>query len=132
MLETNSLFLRSLVLPPAMGNISRPKLPPGPSYVVSKLLCWKTAGYLLSVALIHAGADAVGVHAPVWAIVTSSAVAFPAALYIQSKLRYWRDERAAATLGARLAPRVSGKKILGMDLIAALMEAYESGYIGEP
>ena len=114
-----------------MGNISRSKLPPGPSYVVRKLLSWKTAGYLFSVALIHAGADAVGVYAPVWAIVISSVLAFPAVLYIQSELRYKRDERAAATLGARLAPRVPGKMFLGMDLIAALMEAFGSGYIGE-
>ena len=114
-----------------MVNIPRPKLPPGPSYIVSKLLSWKTTGYVLSVALIHVGADTMGVYAPVWAIIASSAIALPAVLYIQSELQYKRDERAAATLGARLAPKVSGERFLGMDLTAKISQAYKSGYIGE-
>ena len=114
-----------------MANVSKPKLPPGPSYIISQILSWKTAGYVLSVALIHSAAGAVGAYAPVWAIVASSVVALPGALYLQSELRYWKDQRTAAALGARLAQKVSGKKPFGMDLIAALLEAHETGYIGE-
>jgi len=108
------------------------KLPPGPSYVVGQLLSWRAAGYVLFVASVRAGADTVGVHAPVWAIIASSAIALPAALYVQSGLRYRRDERTAAALGARLAPKVSVKRPLGLDLIATLLEGQESGYIGGP
>jgi len=107
------------------------KLPPGPSYIASQLFSWRAASYLLFVASVRSGADAVGVHAPVWAIVASSAIVLPAVLYIQSGLRYWRDERTAAALGARLAPKVSGKKPLGLDLVAAMLEGNKSGYIGE-
>jgi len=107
------------------------KLPPGPSYVASQLLSWRAVGYVLLVASVRSGADAVGVYAPVWAIIASSAIAIPAALYIQSGLRYWRDGRTAAALGARLAPKVSGKKPLGLDLVAAMLAGQESGYIGE-
>ena len=110
----------------------KPKLPPGPSYIVSQLLSWKAAGYISSVAFIRFGTNLIGVHAPMWAIVASSVIALPAVLYIQSELRYWKDKRTAAALGARLAPKVSGKKPLGMDLVAVLIEAQKSGYIGEP
>ena len=114
-----------------MVTASRFKLPPGPSYIVSKLLRWEAAGYVLSVAFVRVGASAVGVRAPMWVIVTSSVIALPVVLYVQSKLRYWRDKRTAAALGARLAPKVSGKKPLGVDMVAALMEAQKTGYIGE-
>lgn len=106
------------------------KLPPGPSFFVGQILSWKTAGYITSVALIRVGADAAAVYAPTWAIIASSVVALPVVLYIQSKLQYWKDKRTALALGARLAPKVSGKKPLGIDLIAALLEAHKSGYIG--
>lgn len=113
-----------------MANASKLRLPPGPSYLVSQLLSWKTAGYALSVALIHVYANKIGVYAPVWTIVSSSIVALPVVLYVQSEFRYRRDERTAATLGARLAPKVPVKKLLGMDLVATLLEAQKSGYIG--
>jgi len=112
-------------------NTPKLKLPPGPSYIVSQILSWQTAGYVSSVALIHVGAEALGGHLPVWAIVTSSVIALPAILYVQSELRYWRLKRTAAALGARLAPKVSGKKPFGVDLVAAILEAHKSGYIGE-
>ena len=114
-----------------MANISRPRLPPGPSYIVSQLLSWETAGYALSVVFIRICANAVGVHAPVWAIVASSIVALPVVLYIQSELQYRRDKRTAEALGARLAPKVPAKKPLGIDLVALLLKAHNSGYIGE-
>ena len=113
-------------------NVYKPKLPPGPSYIFSKLLSWEAAGYVLSVAFIRFGASVVGVHAPLWAIATFSVIALPAVLYVQSELQYWKDKRAAVALGARLAPKVSGKKPLGMDMVAALIEVQRSGYIGEP
>lgn len=118
--------------PSAMANIARPKLPPGPSYIIDQILSWKTAAYSSSIVLIRIAADAAGVYVPVWAIVTSTVVVLPAALYIQSKLRYWRDRRTAESLGARLAPKVAGRQPLGMDLIAAAFETHNSGYIGEP
>ena len=117
--------------PPAAMNALELRLPPGPFYLVSQLLSWRAAGYVLFVASIRAGADAAGVYAPVWTIIASSTIALPAALYVQSRLRYWRDERAAAALGARLAPKVSGKRPLGLDLIATFLKDHESGYIGE-
>ena len=115
----------------SMANTPKRKLPPGPSYIVSQILNWKTAGYISSVALIHVASGAVDIYIPVWAIVASSVIALPAALYLQSGLREWRDKRTAAALGARLAPKVTGKRPLGMDLIATLLEAHNTGYIGE-
>lgn len=114
-----------------MMNIPKPKLPPGPSYIVSQAFSGKTASYVLSVALVYLAVDAVGIYVPVWAIVAASVITLPAILYAQSELSYWRDKRTAVALGARLAPKVAGKKLLGMDLVAALLEAQETGYISE-
>ena len=111
-------------------SVGKYKLPPGPSFIVGQVLSWNTVGYAASVAFIHIGANAVGAHAPVWAIVASSVVVIPAVLYIKSELQYRRDERTALALGARLAPKVSGKKPLGIDLIATILEANKRGYIG--
>ena len=113
-------------------NTSKPKLPPGPSYIVCQIFSTKTASCVLFVALIHAAADAVGIYAPVWAIIVASVIALPAVLYAQSELRYWRVKRTATALGARLAPKVAGKRPFGIDLIAALLEAHKTGYIGGP
>ena len=112
-------------------NVLELRLPPGPFYLVNQFLSWRAAGYVLFVASVRAGADAVGVYAPLWATIASSTIVLPAALYVQSRLRYWRDERTAAALGARLAPKVSGKRPLGLDLIATFLKDHESGYIGE-
>lgn len=111
---------------------SKYKLPPGPSFIVHQLLSWKTAGCVASVALIHTGVNAAGVHAPSWAIFAFSAITLPVVLYVQSELRYWRDKRTALALGATLAPKVSGEKPFGMDVITAILEAHDSGYIGAP
>lgn len=114
-----------------MINILKSKLPPGPSFIVSQILTWRTVSYIAFVAFTHFAADVVGVCVPVWTIVASSAIALPAMLYIQSELRYWGDRRAAGALGATLAPKVTGEKPLGIDLIAAILEARKIGYIGE-
>lgn len=114
-----------------MTSTPKPKLPPGPSYIVSLILSWKAASYVSSIVLTHVAANAIGIYAPVWAIVASSIIALPAILYAQSELYYWRDKRTAAALGAQLAPRVSTKKPFGMDLVAALLEAHKTGYMGE-
>ena len=115
-----------------MANITRRKLPPGPSYIINQILSWKTAAYASSVVLVRFAADAAGVYVPVWAIITSSVAALPLGLYIQSKICYWRDQRTAESLGARLATKVAGRRPLGVDLIAESMETHDSGYIGEP
>ena len=117
--------------PPAMTNTTRPKLPPGPSYIIDQIFSWKTAVYASFVVLIRIAANAAGVYVPVWAIVMSSVAALPAALYIQSEIRYWRDRRTAESLGARLATKVTGSQLFGTDLIAAITETNKSGYIGE-
>lgn len=114
-----------------MANTTRPKLPPGPSYIINRIFNWETAAYVSSIALIRVAADAAGVYVPVRAIIASSAVALPAVLFIQSELRYWRDRRTAEALGARLAPKVAGRKPFGIDLIAAFLETHKSGYIGK-
>jgi len=123
--------LQPPVSPSATMNIPKPKLPPGPSYVVSQFFSGKTASYVLFVALVHLAVDAAGIYVPVWATVAVSVAALPAILYAQSELSYWRDKRTAVALGARLAPKVAGKRPLGMDLVAVLLEAQETGYISK-
>ena len=123
--------MQSPVLPPPTMNAPMLKLPPGPSYIVDQIFSWKTASYLSSVVLTCFGTNAVGIYAPVWAIVASSVIALPAIFYLQGELRYWKDKRTAAALGARLAPKVPRKKPFGIDLIATLLEAQKNGYVGK-
>jgi len=111
--------------------IPKPKLPPGPSYIVSQVFSRKTASYVLFVTLVHLAVNAVGIYTSAWAIVAASVIALPAILYAQTEICYWRDKRTAAALGARLAPKVAGKRLLGMDLVAVLLEVQETGYISE-
>ena len=112
-------------------NAPKLKLPPGPPYIVCQILSRKAASYLLSVVLIHIAANAAGIYTPVWTIVVSSVIALPVVLYAQSELRHWRVKGTATALGARLAPKVGEKRPFGMDLIAALLEAHKTGYLGE-
>jgi len=71
------------------------------------------------------------VHPPLWAIVSSSIVALPVILYAQTEFRYWKAKRKAESLGARLAPKVPYKWTAGIDLIVALVNVYNTGYLGQ-
>lgn len=68
---------------------------------------------------------------PLWKIVSSSVVAFPTVLYAQTEFQYWKDKRKAESLGARLAPKVSSRWPGGIDLIAQMMNVFNTGYLGE-
>ena len=72
-----------------------------------------------------------GIGVPFWIIVPSSIIALPIAFYAQGEFQYWRDKRKAESLGARLAPKVPYKWPGGIDLMAALIETFKTGYIGE-
>ena len=107
------------------------ELPPGPSYILRRLLSWKTISYVAFVGCIRVGGETLGVHLPLWAILSSSTVAFPAIIYARTEFQYWKDKRKAKSLGARLAPKVPSKWPAGLDLIAVLINEFKTGYIGE-
>jgi len=112
-------------------NLPHFKFPPGPSYILRQLLSLKVAGYAAFVGCIHVGGEMVGIDLPVWAIVSFSVIALPGILYAQSEFQYWKDKKKAKSLGARLAPKVPSKWPAGIDLIAALMNVFKTGYLGE-
>lgn len=68
---------------------------------------------------------------PLWAIISSSTVAFPALLYAQTEVQYWRDGRKAESLGARLAPKIPSKWPAGIDLVVTAINIFNTGYLGE-
>ena len=107
------------------------EFPPGPSYILHQLLSLKVAGYAAFVGCIHFGGEMLGIGVPFWIIVPSSIIALPIAFYAQGEFQYWRDKRKAESLGARLAPKVPYKWPGGIDLMAALIETFKTGYIGE-
>jgi len=107
------------------------ELPPGPSYVLRQLFSPKVAGYVTLFGCFHVGGKAVGIDIPLWTIVSSSVVAFPAVLYVQAEFQHWRDKRKAESLGARLPHKVSSRWPGGIDLIAEMMNVFKTGYLGE-
>ena len=110
---------------------SRFKLPPGPSYILHQLLSWKVIGYAVIISCIRVGGEILGMDLPLWAIISSSTVAFPALLYAQTEVQYWRDGRKAESLGARLAPKIPSKWPAGIDLVVTAINIFNTGYLGE-
>jgi len=66
-----------------------------------------------------------------WAIVSCTIAVLPAILYAQAEFQYWTAKRKAASLGARLAPKVPYKWPAGIDLIVAMVDVFKTGYLGE-
>ena len=107
------------------------KLPPGPSFILRQLFSWEFASYAASVHLVCIGSEALGLHVPVWVIVSCSILALPWILLANAQYRYWGDKRKAASLGARLVPTVPTRLPGGIDLITTWMKAFHTGYIGK-
>ena len=73
-----------------------------------------------------------GINVPMRVIVSGSTLALPYIAIAHARYRYCqRDGRKAASPGERLAPTVPTGLPGGIDLIAVLMEAVRTGYIGE-
>ena len=122
------------VVPPISQTMSPPRLelPPGPSFILRQLLSWKLIGYGALVACLHLGGESLGIDPPLWITVSCSILALPAILYAQSEFQYWTAKRKAESLGARLAPKVPYKWPVGIDLIVALVDVFNTGCLGEP
>ena len=107
------------------------KLPPGPSYILWQLFSLKVAGYGAFVGSVRVGGELLGIHFPLWMIVSCSIIVLPAILYTQVEFQYWKNKRKAKSLGARLAPKAPSKWPGGLDLIIAAANVSRIGYIGE-
>ena len=107
------------------------RLPPGPSFILRQLFSWEFATYATSVYLVHLGNEVLGLDVPRWATVSCSILALPCIPLAHAQYCRWRDRRKATSLGARLVPVVPMRSIGGIDLIAAWMEAFRTGYVGE-
>lgn len=83
-----------------------------------------------SVYLVSIGNEALGLNVPVWAAVSCPILALPCILLAHAQYRYWKDGKKAASLGARLAPTVPMRLPGGIDLLAAWMEGFRTGYVG--
>ncbi|KAF7291570.1 hypothetical protein HMN09_01248100 [Mycena chlorophos] len=69
---------------------------------------------------------------PTWALVAGSIVGVPIYISLRVVLRNWRHARAAAAMGARLAPTSKRGKLPGnLDLLIQMMEIWANGYPGD-
>jgi hypothetical protein len=91
----------------------------------------KFFSYDTLVGCVHTGVEMFGIHLPLWATVSTSAATIPATAYAQSEFWYWKDVEKAASLGARLAPKVPYEWPLEGDLMATMAHVFESGYLGK-
>ena len=108
-----------------------PKLPPGPPFILRRLFSWKVVGYSGFVYFLRVGTRRAGANVPLWVIVSSSVAALPALFLAQRQLEYWRNQRKARSLGARLVPTVPTRWPGGVDLLATIIKVFKAGYIGE-
>ena len=108
-----------------------PKLPPGPSFILRQLFSWKVVGYSGLVYVLRVGTKKAGANVPLWVIVSSSIAALPALFLAQYQHEYWRNQRKARSLGARLVPTVPTRWPGGIDLLANIIKVFKTGYIGE-
>ena len=108
-----------------------PKLPPGPSFILRRLFSWEAISYSGFVYFLRAGTKRAGANVPLWVIISSSVVALPALFLAQSQLDYWKNQRKARSLGARLVPTIPTKWPAGIDLVVALIRVFKTGYLGK-
>ena len=106
------------------------KLPPGPSFLLGQFFSGEFILFAGSVYLVSIGNEALGLNVPVWATVSCPILALPCILLAHAQYRYWKDGKKAASLGARLAPTVPMRLPGGIDLLAAWMEGFRTGYVG--
>ena len=108
-----------------------PKFPPGPSFILRRLFSWEVVSYSGFIYVLRVGTRRAGANVPLWAIVSSSVAALPVLLLAQCQLEYWRNQRKARSLGARLVPTVPTRWPGGVDLLATIINVFKTGYIGE-
>lgn len=79
-------------------------------------------------ALQHVLKWAFGTHIPTWMTIVTSLATFPVGVIIRLSLKEWKDRRGAATMGAQIVPKVTGKCLGNVDVLQMLQEASVSGY----
>ncbi|KAJ7069859.1 cytochrome P450 [Mycena amicta] len=73
-----------------------------------------------------------GKSIPTWVLVSAAAASFPIYIALRVLIRDFRHGRAAAAMGARLAPTSNQGKLPGnIDMLYAMMKIWEHGYPGD-
>ena len=98
--------------------------PPGLPFVLLSI-------WLLSIPLLSVYALTYFVTLPTWAFVLLEAISLPIFIATRINLKWWREQRAAARLGAVFPPPAPGKSFANVDLLFMFQEIYRHGYMGE-
>lgn len=70
-------------------------------------------------------------HVSPWALLFVAILSIPLAFVIRVQWTLFRDKRAAAALGATLAPTPPGKWPGNLDILVKLVQQFKGGYPGE-
>ncbi|KAI0090121.1 cytochrome P450 monooxygenase pc-3 [Irpex rosettiformis] len=70
-------------------------------------------------------------YLPGWVIALSAITSIPALLTLKIKRREWSEKRKAAAYGATLPVRRLGKQIGNIDIMGAMFETLEKGFLSE-
>ena len=68
-------------------------------------------------------------HIPSWVLFALSFLVLPARLAVSIAYKRWHNRREAERRGARLAPKLPGKKFGNTDNLEYLMNCWKNGYI---
>ncbi|KAJ6568864.1 cytochrome P450 [Mycena capillaripes] len=102
------------------------KLTPGVHFLARNLVI---PGIL--VLLTHSAAAKLGLGVSIWSVLlvsVSAPIAFVVARIVVTQILHERD---AKRMGARLAPRLKGKRPGNFDFISEMLQSYETGYLGD-
>ncbi|KAM6491100.1 cytochrome P450 monooxygenase pc-1 [Amanita muscaria] len=88
------------------------------------------AGYL-SVAILVCIAIQRLFHIPTWVIATTCIVALPLRIYVPVIWKQFKDERDAASLGARTVPKLNGRLFGNIDTLRTLQRVWKDDYPGD-
>lgn len=86
---------------------------------------------LVVVVLLTALARFTSLAVPIWVNILMSLVSIPTFFLGRARLRYWRNARRAAQLGALLPPRWEGKLPGNWDVVMLADDAYTKGFLSE-
>lgn len=86
---------------------------------------------LVAVVLLTALARFPSLAVPTWASILVPLVSIPTFFLGRARLRYWRNTRRAAQLGAQLPPRWEGKLPGNWDVVMLADDSYTKGFLSE-
>ena len=105
------------------------RLTPGLRFLASGAI-YGSIPFIGGLVVKHLLDKAFDAHIHMWLVIVASLSAFPVGAIIRLSLKEWKDRHDAATMGAQIVPKVTGKWLGNLDVLQKVKEVWASGYPG--